>query len=123
MRRSIQAVGMAPPVNREVLIGVSHWLTFNLSRKEGDASAALGRQQSARSEVGGDRRTLRTLSLTRAGSGTGHGAVAGALWAVVASSGVPAPGPLRTDRRFQTLGRRARFGADPAVVGPAHGGR
>jgi ParB-like chromosome segregation protein Spo0J len=61
---------MAPPVNRDVLIGVGHWLTFNLSRKEGDASAALGRQQSARSEVGGDRRTLRTLSLTRAGSGT-----------------------------------------------------
>src|SRR5664279_2537133 len=74
---------MAPPVNRDVLIGVSHWLTFNLSRKEGDACAALGRQQSARSEVGGDRRTLRTLSLTRAGSGTRHGAVAGALWAVV----------------------------------------
>jgi hypothetical protein len=33
---------MAPPVNREVLIGAGHWLTFNLSRKEGDASAALG---------------------------------------------------------------------------------
>jgi hypothetical protein len=33
---------MAPPVNRDVLIGASHWLTFNLSRKEGDASAALG---------------------------------------------------------------------------------
>jgi hypothetical protein len=29
-------------VNREVLIGTGHWLTFNLSRKEGDASAALG---------------------------------------------------------------------------------
>jgi hypothetical protein len=24
------------------LIGADHWLTFNLSRKEGDASAALG---------------------------------------------------------------------------------
>src|ERR1035441_9279993 len=114
---------MAPPVNRDILIGAGHWLTFNLSRKEGDASAALGRQQSARSEMGGDRRTLRTLSLARAGSGTGHGAVAGALWAVVASHRVPAPGPLRTDRRVQTLGRRTRTGADPAAVGPAHGGR
>ncbi|HXB74124.1 MAG TPA: ParB N-terminal domain-containing protein [Candidatus Acidoferrales bacterium] len=27
---------MAPPVNREVLIAAGHWLTFNLSRKEGD---------------------------------------------------------------------------------------
>ena len=26
---------MAPPVNRDVLIGAGHWLTFNLSRKEG----------------------------------------------------------------------------------------
>ena len=25
-----------------VQIGAGHWLTFNLSRKEGDASAALG---------------------------------------------------------------------------------
>jgi hypothetical protein len=41
-RRFVQAVGMAPPVNRDVLIGAGHWLTFNLSRKEGDASAALG---------------------------------------------------------------------------------
>ena len=41
-RGVVQAVGMAPPVNREVLIGAGHWLTFNLSRKEGDASAALG---------------------------------------------------------------------------------
>ena len=38
---------MAPPVNRDVLIGAGYWLTFNLSRKEGDVSAALGRQQSA----------------------------------------------------------------------------
>src|SRR4051794_38944669 len=103
---------MAPLVNPEVLIGAGHWLTFNLSRKEGDASAALGRQQSARSEVGGDRRTLRTLSLTRAGSGPRHGAVAGALWAVVASGRVQAPGPLRTDRRIQTPGRGTRTGAD-----------
>src|ERR1700733_2719114 len=116
-------MGMAPPVNRDILIGADHWLTFNLSRKEGDASAALGRQQSARSEVGGDRRTLRTLSLTRAGSGAGHGAVAGALWPVVAGRRVPAPGPLRTDRRFQTLGRRTRTSADPASVGSTHGGR
>src|SRR5450756_1250845 len=114
---------MAPPVNRGILIQRRHRLTFNLSRKEGDASAALGRQQTARSEVGGDRRTLRTLSLTRAGSGTRHGAVAGALWAVVAGGRVPAPGPLRTDRRFQTIERRTRSGADPAPVGPAHGGR
>src|SRR5690242_11638424 len=114
---------MAPPVSRDVLIGAGHWLTFNLSRKEGDASAALGRQPSARSEVGGDRRTLRTLSLTRAGSGTRHGPVAGALRAVVARRRVPAPGPLRTDRRFQTLGRGTRTGADPTSVGAAHGGR
>src|SRR5207244_1321699 len=103
--------------------GAGQGLTFNLSRKEGNASAALGRQQSARSEVGGDRRTLRTLSLTRAGSGTRHGAVAGALWAVVASRRGSAPGALRTDRRFQTLGRGTRTGADPASVGAAHGGR
>src|ERR1035437_2308200 len=114
---------MAPPVNRDVLIQRRHRLTFNLSRKEGDASAALGRQPSARSEVGGDWRTLRTLSLTRAGSGTRHGAVAGALWAVVSRGGVPAPGALRTDRRFQTLGRRARSGADSTPVRAAHGGR
>src|SRR6266545_7876058 len=114
---------MAPPVNRDVLIGAGHWLTFNLSRKEGDASAALGRQPNARSEVGGDRRTLRTLSLTCAGSGTRHGAVAGALWAVVASGGVPTPGSLRTDRRFQTLGRRTRTGADSSLVRARHGGR
>src|SRR6266536_3451033 len=112
---------MAPPVNRDILIGAGHWLTFNLSREEGDTSAALGRQQSAGSEVGGDRRTLRMLSLARAGSGTRHGAVAGALWAVVASGGVPAPGPLRTDRRFQTLERGTRSGADPVPVGSAHG--
>ena len=42
VRCGVQAVGMAPPVNRDVLIGAGHWLTFNLSRKEGDASAALG---------------------------------------------------------------------------------
>src|ERR1700688_1818363 len=109
---------MAPPVDRDVLIRAGHWLTFNLSRKAGDASAALARQQSARSEVGGDRRTLRTLSLARAGSGTSHGAVAGALWAVVAGGRVPAPGPLRTDRRFQTIERRTRSSADPVPVGP-----
>src|SRR4051794_18398210 len=114
---------MAPPVNRDILIGAGHRLTFNLSCKGGDASVALGRQQSARSEVGGDRRTLRALPLTRAGSGTRHGAVAGALWAVVASRRVPAAGPLRTDRRFQTPGRGTRSGADAASVGPAHGGR
>src|ERR1700691_5085053 len=114
---------MASRVNRDILIQRRRWLTFNLSRKEGDASAALGRRPSARSEVGRDRRTLRTLSLTCAGSGTRHGTVAGALRAVVAGSSVPAPGPLRTDRRIQTLGRRTRSGADPAFVCPAHGGR
>jgi len=30
---------MAPPVNRDILIQRRHWLTFSLSRKEGDASA------------------------------------------------------------------------------------
>jgi hypothetical protein len=35
-------VRMAPPVNRDILIRRRHWLTFNLSRKEGDTSAALG---------------------------------------------------------------------------------
>src|SRR3954468_23560835 len=111
---------MAPPVNRDVLIGIRPPAYIQPVRKEGDSSAALGRQQSARSEVGGDRRTLRTLSLTPAGSGTRHGTVAGALWAVVARRRVPAPGPLRTDRRFQTLGRGTRTGADPESVGTAH---
>ena len=122
-RRDIVKERLIDRIMMICLLYTSHWLTFNLSRKEGDASAALGRQQSARSEVGGDRRTLRTLSLARAGSGTSHGAVAGALWAVVASRRVPAAGPLRTDRRFQTLGRGTRTGADPASVGAAHGGR
>lgn len=35
-QRCVQVVEMAPPVNRDVLIGASHWLTFNLSHKEGN---------------------------------------------------------------------------------------
>ena len=67
-------------------------------------------RRSASSEAGGDRRTLRALSLAPAGSGTRHGAVARAVWAVIAGGGVPAPGPLRTDRRFQTSGCGAPSG-------------
>ena len=64
-RRCVQAVGMALPVNRDVLIGAGPLAYINLSRKEGDASAALGRQQSARSKVGGDRRsTTDTIAYT-----------------------------------------------------------
>jgi hypothetical protein len=33
---------MAPPVNRDVLIGTGHGLTFNLSRKEGDGECCAG---------------------------------------------------------------------------------
>ena len=71
----------------------------------------------------GNRRTLRPLSPAPAGSGTCHGAVAGALRAVVAGGRVPAPGTLRTDRWFQTAGRGAHLAQHLASVGPADGGR
>lgn len=85
--------------------------------------AALGARESARFAVDRDRRSLRALSLAPAGSGTCHGAVAGALRATIAGGGVPVRGRLRTDRRFQASGSGASAGVDENSLGPAPGGR
>jgi len=71
----------------------------------------------------GDRRALWPLSPAPTGSRTGHGAVTGALRAVVAGGGVPAPGTVRADRWVQEAGRGAHPGGLLAFVGPVAGSR